>query len=128
MRPIKCDFNHFSCTLEQEKQELSPKLPEDMQVVNDSRTAPVPSDPVSQMIDEVIPTCDDSWDSVKDSIILALSILVGVLFLLCVYLVTKILQLKKRPRYLMLYIKYLNHHHFSRKTSIAGHRCKIINL
>ncbi|CAB3247730.1 unnamed protein product [Arctia plantaginis] len=87
-----------NCTFEQKEPEPLPKQLEDQEVLNNSRPLPSPSNSVSQMVDEIIPTCDGGWDSVKDSMILALSILVGVLFLLCVYLLTKILQLKKRPR------------------------------
>ncbi|XP_035444832.2 protein cueball isoform X1 [Spodoptera frugiperda] len=46
----------------------------------------------------IIETCGDGWDSVRDPIIIILAIICSALFLACVVLVTKILQLKKRPR------------------------------
>lgn len=52
----------------------------------------------TQIVDEVIPNCTNEWDSVRDPVIMTLGTLVGVLCLVCVVLLTKILQLKRRPR------------------------------
>ncbi|KAF9815508.1 hypothetical protein SFRURICE_019150 [Spodoptera frugiperda] len=49
-------------------------------------------------VNECHETCGDGWDSVRDPIIIILAIICSALFLACVVLVTKILQLKKRPR------------------------------
>ncbi|KAH9635374.1 hypothetical protein HF086_017623 [Spodoptera exigua] len=46
----------------------------------------------------IIETCGDGWDSVRDPIIIILAIICSALCLACVVLITKILQLKKRPR------------------------------
>ncbi|CAG9794022.1 unnamed protein product [Diatraea saccharalis] len=42
--------------------------------------------------------CNPEWDSVRDPVIVVLGILSGVLCIICTFLVTKVLQLKKRPR------------------------------
>ncbi|XP_068618209.1 protein cueball isoform X2 [Battus philenor] len=43
-------------------------------------------------------TCNGGWDPVRDPIIMGLGIMAGLLFLACALLVTKILQLRRRPR------------------------------
>ncbi|XP_075979061.1 low-density lipoprotein receptor repeat domain-containing protein cueball isoform X2 [Anticarsia gemmatalis] len=51
-----------------------------------------------QNVDDIIATCSGGWDPVRDPVIMALGVLVGVLCLFCGLLVTKVLQLKRRPR------------------------------
>ncbi|CAH0398861.1 unnamed protein product [Chilo suppressalis] len=42
--------------------------------------------------------CSQEWDSVRDPVIVVLGVLSGLLCVACTYLVTKVIQLKKRPR------------------------------
>ncbi|CAK1585983.1 unnamed protein product [Parnassius mnemosyne] len=42
--------------------------------------------------------CNDTWDPIRDPIIMVLGTMAGLLFVACAVLLTKILQLKRRPR------------------------------
>ncbi|KAL4711450.1 hypothetical protein ACJJTC_005574 [Scirpophaga incertulas] len=44
------------------------------------------------------PQCDQGWDNMRDPVIIALGVVCGILCLTCTYLVTRVLQLKRRPR------------------------------
>ncbi|CAG4962752.1 unnamed protein product [Colias eurytheme] len=48
--------------------------------------------------DDVFVDSCAGWDNVRDPILMVLGILCGLLCLVCAYLITKVLQLKKRPR------------------------------
>ncbi|XP_022130135.2 protein cueball [Pieris rapae] len=47
--------------------------------------------------DDFVESCP-GWDGVRDPILMALGVLCGLLSLLCAILITKVLQLKRRPR------------------------------
>ncbi|KAM3966373.1 low-density lipoprotein receptor repeat domain-containing protein cueball isoform 2-T2 [Aphomia sociella] len=45
-----------------------------------------------------VSNCSDGWDPIRDPVIMVLGILCGLLCITCTVLVTRIMQLKKRPR------------------------------
>nr|XP_049706836.1 protein cueball [Helicoverpa armigera] len=48
--------------------------------------------------ENVIKSCDDGWDPVRDPVIIMLGVLCGLLCLACAVLITKVLHLRRRPR------------------------------
>ncbi|KAJ8715955.1 hypothetical protein PYW08_013240 [Mythimna loreyi] len=67
-----------------------------------NNTQPISSLPLSvpdnYNSDTVMVGCVDGWDPVRDPIIIMLGILCGMLCLACAVLITKVLQLRRRPR------------------------------
>ncbi|XP_049874212.1 protein cueball isoform X2 [Pectinophora gossypiella] len=47
---------------------------------------------------DFVETCNNGWDPLRDPIIMVLGTLSGLLCVACAFLITKVLQLKKRPR------------------------------
>lgn len=68
---------------------------------NDSQaipSSPMRISPDGYNSDTVMVGCADGWDPVRDPIIIILGILCGMLCLACAVLITKVLQLRRRPR------------------------------
>lgn len=54
----------------------------------------------SEDVGDFVTTSDcEGWDAIRDPILMLLGIFCGFLCIVCTFLITKIMQLKKRPRY-----------------------------